>query len=129
MRARTQKHTDDFAFTVRMHTEIQHFGSFRSFCEVVFGIASNGIDVKTLHHGRAARAILIKKMINGAGVAFFPNVGINEAFTDELLIGNFGDHELARREEANDVVDFGAIANRFVLFEAITNEAFFVIDV
>ena len=68
-------------------------------------------------------------MVNGAGVAFFPNVGVNQAFANEFLIGNFGDHELARREEANDVVDFGAIRDRFVLFEAIANETFFVVDV
>ena len=112
-----------------MHAEIQHFRTFGSFGEVIFGIAGDGIDVKTLHHGRAARTVLIEKVIDGTRIAFFPDIGINKAFANEFLVGNFGNHEFTRREKANDVVNFRTIANRLVLFETVADKAFFVIHV
>jgi hypothetical protein len=43
-------------------------------------------------------------MVNGARIAFFPDVGVNEAFADELFIGYFGDHQLARGEKADEIL-------------------------
>ncbi len=128
-RLRLQLARDNFGFTIWVSLEVQQFRTGCSLGHIVFLVADDIGNCKTLDVRSCRLSIAVNHIVDGALVVLTVHCHIYYALAEECLVGHFGNLIFSILVNYNDVVDVGAVAYIFVLLQAITNEAFFPVNV
>ena len=115
--SRVERHLDDFSLTIGVSRKVGDARARRALCDVVFPVAGAAGHKEPLHVEFAHLAVAVHHIINGTLVVFLEHRHMEHILADEYLVGHFGYLVFSVTIEDDDVVDVGAVAHKFILFQ------------
>ena len=124
-----QGYLDDFGFSVGIGGEVGDARVGGALCHVVFAVAHDGGDSKTLDIACTLLAVAVADVVDGTFVVLLEDVGIEDVLAHEFLVGNGGDDVLSIAEEDDDIIDGRTVAYELVFLQSRSDETLFAVDV
>ena len=97
--------------------------------DVIFAVADNGSDCKTLDIGCAFLAVAVGDIIDCTFVILLEDIDIKYVLAYKFLVGYRSDDIFPVAEEDNHVVDIRAVGYELVLLQGCSDKSFFAVDV
>ena len=122
-------YSQHLGLAVGVNGEPQHLRAWFASCHVIFLVARDACECKSLHVGGAASAVGVEHVVDGASVVALVHAHIHHVLSHIDLLGNLHNLVLTVLVEDDDVVDVAAVAHVLVLLECSANESLGAVDV
>ena len=128
-RVNVKRHFYYLGFAVGVGRKVQNARAWRAFCEVVFAVAGHACHVKAFDITGSALAVAVNNVVDGAAVVLFKHLQPQNVFAHKYLVGHANHLVFTVAIEDNYIVEVGAVAYKFVLLKAGTDEPVLPVDV
>ena len=124
-----ERHLNHLGLAVGIGREVEDARAWGTHGEVYLAVAGDAGHVEALDVARAVLAVAVHHVIDGSLVAFLEHAKPQHVLTHEKFLGHTHHFELSVTIEDDDVVDVGAVAHKFVLLQARTDESLLAVNV